>query len=102
MAVIDDIKTLKPDNDLSDGQLSLKIRMAETAISKYLNNNLDNSIIEINYPDAVIQCVIEALNRIGDEGIKTSNISSIQTTYEIGISETVKSLLPLPKIRYIR
>lgn len=101
MAVLDEIKILNPDNGLTDGQLALKIRMAETAIGKYLNNGLDNATIEVNYPDAVEQYVIEAINRNGDEGVKVSEISSVQNTYELGISATVASLLPLPKVRLV-
>lgn len=52
--------------------------------------------IQAAYPDAVIQYVLEALNRQGDEGVKASNVSSVQNTYELGISETVKALLPTP------
>lgn len=102
MSVLTDLKAIKhiPDTDASqDAFLNLKIRMAETAIGKYLNNGLDNATIEATYPDAVIQYAIEALNRQGDEGIKVSEVSSVQSTYELGISESVKALLPLPYVR---
>ena len=102
MSVFTDLKAIKhiADTDTSQDTLfNLKIRMAETAIGKYLNNDLDNATIETTYPDAVFQHVIEALNRLGDEGIRVSQTSSVQSTYELGISETVKSLLPLPYVR---
>lgn len=99
MAVLDDIKIIKP--SIQENVINLYIRRAETAIGKYLNSDLDNATIETNYPDAVIQYVLEALNRQGDEGVKISQVSSVQMTYELGISETVKSLLPTPKIKYV-
>ena len=102
MSVLADLKALKHIADTDNSQdtlLNLKIRMAETAIGKYLNNDLDNATIETTYPDAVLQHVIEALNRLGDEGIKVSQISSVQSTYELGISDSVKALLPLPFVR---
>lgn len=49
------------------------------------------------YPDAVIQFVLEILNRQGDEGISKSTVGrQMQSEYELGISETVKTLLPVP------
>lgn len=102
MSILTDLKACKhiPDTDtLQDTLLNLKIRMAETAIGKYLNNDLDNATIETTYPDAVLQHATEALNRQGDEGIKVSEVSSVQSTYELGISESVKALLPLPYAR---
>lgn len=100
MAVIDDIKTMKP-NGATDAQLALYIRRADTTISKYLNNDMDNTTVETTYPDAVIEYVIEALNRQGDEGVKVSEISSVQNTYELGISQTVMNLLPVPSVRLV-
>jgi hypothetical protein len=94
LPVLVDLQTLKP--TVNDALLSIYIRRAETAIGKYLNNGLDNATIETDYPDAVIQFVLEALNRQGDEGVKQSNVSSVQNTYELGMSESVKALLPLP------
>lgn len=99
MAVIDDIKALKHISDNSqDNILSIYIRRADTAIGQYLNDGSDSTAIETNYPDAVIAYAIEALNRQGDEGVKVSEISSVQNTYELGISETVASLLPPPSV----
>lgn len=98
--ILDDIKTLKHISDSSqDELLSIYIRRAETAIGKYLNSDLDNTTIEAKYPDAVIEYVVEALNRQGDEGVRQGIMSSVQATYELGLSEEVKALLPLPFIR---
>jgi hypothetical protein len=95
--VLDDIKTIRNITDNSqDALLNLYIRRANIAIQHYLNADVDP---ETDYPDAVIQFVIEALNRQGDEGVKQSNMSSVQNTYELGISESVKALLPLPYAR---
>jgi hypothetical protein len=94
LPVLNDIKTLKNISGTSqDNLLSIYIRRANTAIQRYLNSDIDPST---EYPDAVIQFVLEALNRQGDEGVKQSSVSSVQNTYETGISDEVKALLPLP------
>ena len=67
MAVLDDIKTLKniPIDDISqDGILNIYIRRADTSISKYLNNGLNNASIEANYPDAVIAYVMDVDKKV--------------------------------------
>lgn len=103
MEVLDDIKTLKNislTDTSQDGSLNIYIRRAETAISKYFNNSLDNATIETMYPDAVITYVIEHLNKKGNEGIKQYSQGSRSGIYEgSGLSNDVKSLLPLPHVR---
>lgn len=100
MAVLDDIKVLRP--NVQDTVISLYIRMAETAILNYLkDSSMTNTLLETTYPDAVIETVLAKLNRQGDEGVKISQVSSVQMTYELGIPESVMSMLPLPKVRYV-
>jgi hypothetical protein len=53
--------------------------------------------IQSTFPDAVIQIVLEILNRQGDEGISKSFVGrEMQSVYELGMSESAKGLLPLP------
>lgn len=100
MTVLDDIKVLRP--NVQDTVINLYIRRAETILLKYLNDSsLTDTILEATYPDAIIEMVLASLNRQGDEGIKVSEVSSVQMTYELGIPESVKSMLPLPKVRYV-
>lgn len=98
MAVLDDCKTLLGISDTSkDAALKLYIRKADTAIKTYLNaNSIDP---ETDYPDAVVQCVMEAVQRQGNEGLNQFMQGSRQGTYETGLSEEVKALLPPPFIQ---
>ena len=96
MAVMDDLKIL---TNASEDILNIYIRRAETAISKYLNNDLDNTAVETNYPDAVIEYVSECIAKKGNEGVKQFTQGSRQGTYTDGLTEDVKALLPLPFVR---
>lgn len=99
MAVIDDCKTLLNIADTSkDNLIALYIRRAETSITKYLNTEIDQSTLEIDYADAICQFVVEAWNRRKVEGYKQYMAGSRQGMMETGLSEMVKALLPLPKV----
>lgn len=94
--VLDDIKVLKNITDESkDAQINLLIRKAVTVIKNYLQSDID---AENLYPDAVIEYVIFSLNKKGNEGLKQFSQGSRSGTYEDGIPQTVKALLPLPSI----
>ena len=102
MAVLDDIKTLLNISDTSkDTVLKLYIRRAETAVIKYLNieNETEITNIESTYPDAICQYCIEAINRNGLEGMRQYMQGSRQGMLETGLSDMVKSLLPLPYVK---
>lgn len=95
MPVLDDLKTL---TGQSENILNIYIRRATTAIRSYLNID-DTADIENTYPDAVIEYVSECLSKKGNEGMKQFVQGSRQGTYEDGITEDVKALLPLPYVR---
>lgn len=99
MAVLDDCKVLLGVTDTSkDAVLNLYIRRANTLINTYLNVSapVDTSA---DYPDAVIEYVTECLQRQGNEGVKQYMQGSRQGTYETGLSDEVKALLPPPFVR---
>lgn len=97
MAVLDDCKTLLGISDISkDAALKLYIRKADTAIKTYLNADSINS--EMDYPDAIVQYVMECVQRQGNEGLNQFMQGSRQGTYEKGLSDEVKALLPLPYV----
>lgn len=96
MAALDDIKTLTGNSN--ENLINIYIRRASTAIKGYLHCS-DSVDIATVYIDAVVEYVIECLNRKGDEGIKQSQIGSVQNTYETGISDEVKALLPPPFVK---
>lgn len=99
MAILDDVKALKDDSFIPDNVYSIYIRLAESRIATYLNNGSTNADIESKYPDAVIEFALILLNRRGDEGVRVSEISSVQNTYEgdtNGIPSSIVSLLPTP------
>ncbi len=96
MAVLDDIKTLKGIQDTSkDNIISLYIRKATALISNYLN--VDSTVdIQATYPDAVVEYVIECINKQGNEGMKQFTQGSRGGTYGNELSDTVLALLPAP------
>lgn len=95
MSVLDDLTILTGQNE---NILNIYIRRADTAIINYLNvdNNFD---VETNYPDAVIEYVSECLSKKGNEGVKQFTQGSRQGTYDSGLNDDVKALLPLPFVR---
>lgn len=101
MAISENIKALRP--NAQDTVIDIYIRMAESAILSYLrDSNMTNALLEATYPDAIIETVLAKLNRQGDEGVRVSQVSSVQMTYETGgIPESVINMLPLPKVRYV-
>lgn len=96
MSVLDDVKTLLGSDD--EGVLNIYIRRGTTLIINYLK--VDSTVdIQILYPDAVIQYAIECYRQRGNEGIKQFSQGSRSGTLTDGLSQSVKDLLPLPKIR---
>jgi hypothetical protein len=111
MALLDDIKTLLGISDISrDDLLNIYIRKAKTLITTYLQipteayTDYTGTVIEpidvtVNYPDACIEYAIECYRKKGNEGVKSFGQGSRSGTYEDGLSESVKSLLPSPYIK---
>jgi energy-converting hydrogenase Eha subunit A len=109
LAVLDDIKILNGMNEgdaTKDNLFNLYIRKAVSAINIYLNMpTVDSDGFTINpidvsttYPDAVLQYVIEHMNKKGNEGLKQFSQGSVSGTYGSGLSDEVKDLLPLPNV----
>ena len=95
MAVLDDLKIL---TGQSEDILNIYIHRANAAIRSYLS--IDNTVdVEIAYPDAVIEYVTECISKKGNEGIKQFTQGNRQGTYNDGLTEDVKALLPLPYVK---
>ena len=80
-------------------------------ITKYLNEKIPKVIDNENPPiswnldtqcsDALIEYAILCYRKRGNEGIKQYSQGSRSGTYEDGLSDSVKNLLPLPFITMI-
>lgn len=103
MAVLDDVKELKgwKTNDSHDGVINIYIRRAATLIKKHLNCDGDTADIADTYPDACIAYVMEQLSMRGNEGMKQFAQGGRSGTYNSGLSNDVKSLLPLPSAKLL-
>lgn len=121
MAILDDIKTLQNveiTDTSKDGLFSIYIRKAVTLIANYLNiptvattttnywtgavNTIEPLDIGTTYPDAVIEYVLECINKQGNEGIKQFTQGSVNGTYGNELSDTVKALLPVPYVKFVK
>lgn len=97
MGVLDDIKTLKKIGDSGkDSEINIYIRRGTTLISNYLNIPSTQTDIEASYPDALIQYVIECMNKSCNEGLKQFSQGQRSGTYGNELSDSVLALLPLP------
>lgn len=97
MAVLEDVKTLKRINDTSkDSEINIYIRRGTTLILKYLNSAVSETDIQTSYQDALIQYVIECINKSGNEGLKQFSQGQRSGTYGNELSDSVLALLPLP------
>lgn len=95
MAILADVKTLKRISDTSrDNEINIYIRRGTTLISKYLNGSV--SEIQDSYQDAIIQYVVECMNKSGNEGLKQFSQGQRSGTYGNELSDSVLALLPLP------
>lgn len=96
--VLDDAKIVL--NTDKDNLISIYIKQGITLIRKYLNLKNTNVIdIETVYSDALIQYVVEQYRKHGLEGTKQYSQGSRSGTLTNALSENVKALLPLPRIR---
>jgi len=91
MAVLTDLNVLLGNDDVV---LTLYIRKAVTLISNYLKV----TILETEYPDAIIEFVTIAYNKRGNEGMKQFSQGSLSGSYVDDIPPSVKALLPMPKL----
>ena len=96
MALLDDTKTVLGIGDTTqDSLLTLYIRKSTTLIKNYLMC-ADTVDIQANYPDAVMEYVIEQFNKRGNEGLKQFAQGSRSGTYGNELPESVIALLPAP------
>ncbi|MDF2804095.1 MAG: phage gp6-like head-tail connector protein [Anaerocolumna sp.] len=97
MAILADVKTLKRISDGSrDNEINIYIRRGTTLISKYLNGSAPETQIQDSYQDALIQYVVECMNKSGNEGLKQFSQGQRSGAYGNELSDSVLALLPLP------
>lgn len=99
--LLDDVKTILGIAILDtskDSLLNIYIRKGKTLIINYLNASTDLDV-ETLYIDALIEYVIQCYRKKGNEGVVSFGQGSKSGTYESGLSDSVKSLLPSPPVR---
>lgn len=79
-----------------DAYLNFQINKAKEAIKNYLHVEDASS-----YDLAIKEYVIVMYNRRGNEGIKQAQQGSRLATFGDDLPDSVKNLLPLPKIKMI-
>jgi len=107
--LLDDIKVvLGKESDLSiDNLLNVYIRKGTTLINNYMNfPDIPITIpitlpvdVAVVYADALIEYVILNYRKKGNEGVKSFGQGNRSATYEDGLQESVKALLPSPYIK---
>lgn len=117
MALLDDVKTVLgiESIDISrDNLLNIYIRKGVKLITNYMNDPnppvfdpltlelLSGVDVTVVYADALIEYVILCYRKKGNEGLKSFGLGSSNRTYEDGLSQTVKDLLPSPYIKMAR
>ena len=111
MAALDDVKTILNISDTTkDALFTLYVRKGVTLITAYMNAP-DPPVtdpvtlpvdVEATYPDALIEYAVLCYHRRGNEGIKQFAQGARSGTYEDGLGQSVKDLLPSPFIRMAR
>lgn len=104
MAILDEIKTeldILATDITKDVWINLQVRKGSTLITNYLNATptVPPVDISVTYPDALIEYVTLCYRKRGNEGIKQFAQGSRSGTYESGLPDTVKDLLPCPSIQ---
>jgi hypothetical protein len=108
MAALDDIKTILNISDTSkDALLTLYIRKGSALIATYMNAPIGCHSeppvdVPTTYPDALIEYVTLCYRKRGNEGVKQYTQGGRSGTYEDGLGQSVKDLLPSPFIRMAR
>jgi hypothetical protein len=104
----DEIKTVLGITDTTkDALLAVYIRKGITLITSYMNapavpiTDPPTPPIDVAtaYEDALIEYVVLCYRKRGQEGIKSFGQGSRSGTYEDGLQQSVKDLLPSPFIR---
>ena len=109
--MLDDIKTLLGiDDNSKDAILNIYIRRAVTLIKSYINNSrFDDTYIQENFKDAIIELVYNAYILKGRENIQSEAQGSRSITYKtitsysdgstFMITNDIANMLPAPYIR---
>lgn len=102
--ILDDIKEVLGIYQIDtsrDNLLNIYIRKGVTLITNYMNAPVTDPPLDVSevYIDALIEYVIECYRKKGNEGTKSFSQGSRSGTYEDGLSDSVKSLLPSPFIK---
>jgi len=109
MPILDDIKAIlgKESDNSVDNLLNIYIRQGVTRVTAYMNFPdapiTDPVTLPVDvataYPDVLIEYAVVMCRKKGNEGIKSSSQGSRSVTYESGLPDSVKDLLPSPFIR---
>ena len=107
--LLDDIKVIlgKESNSSIDNLLTIYIRQGVTRVTAYMNfpdvpitDPVTPPVdVTATYPDALIEFVLSAYQKKGNEGVKQASQGSRGVTYVDGLPDSVKDLLPSPFIR---
>lgn len=106
--LLDDLKTVLGISDVSkEALLNVYIRKGTTLITNYMNAPpvpvTDPITLQVDvataYADALIEYVTLCYRKRGNEGVKSFGQGGRSGTYEDGLQESVKALLPSPFIR---
>ncbi|MBU3098740.1 MULTISPECIES: phage head-tail connector protein [Clostridium] len=95
--VLEDLQVIL-NTTTKDALLTIYIREAQDAITNYLNGSEAIDFTTL-YEGAVIKYVVQCINKKGNEGLKSFGQGSVSGSYEDGLSNSIKALLPLPHIR---
>jgi hypothetical protein len=113
MAVLDDVNDIKTvlgiTDTTKDALLTVYIRKGITLITAYMNApavpiTVPPTLpvdVATAYEDALIEYVTLTYRKKGNEGIKQFSQGSRSGTYEDGLQQSVKDLLPSPFIRMV-
>ena len=108
--LLDDIKTVLNITDTSkDTLLAVYIRKGTTLITNYMNapdvpvtDPITPPVdVATAYADALIEYVTLCYRKRGNEGVSQASQGSRGVTYESGLPDSVKGLLPSPFIRMV-
>jgi hypothetical protein len=101
--ILEDLHTLLPNTDeYTDPILTIYKNRAITFIKNYLNSNYDSAYIEANFQEAIILLVCNTCSGKGKENIQSESQGSRSKTYKtvtLLMSDDIKALLPLPRLR---
>lgn len=109
-SIISQVKRILGVGDNEDEFLEILYDISLKKIIKYLNDpNLTELDITQEYSSALVLCIKDAYNyqknKLKTDGIKQESQGSRSRTYDVsnnsGLSDDIKSCLPLPRVRLL-